>query len=56
MIRDSIFTYTQKLTDSQLNLPNQNKKSDEESIKQKTEILRRRGPVIKSVESVLKPE
>jgi len=33
-----------------------NRKSNEENYKQETEMLRRNGPVIKSVESVLRPE
>jgi len=47
----------QKLIGSQLNLLQGTKKqSSEENWKQKTEMLRRNGPVTKSVESDLRPE
>jgi len=36
--------------------PKKNKKSNEETKKTKTEMLRRNGPVMKSVESVLRPK
>jgi len=55
----TIFTCTQKLTNSQLNLPHgtkENKKRNEETKKQNTDMLRRKGPVIKSLESILRPE
>ena len=47
----------QKLTNSQLNLPHGTKqKRVMKKLKTKNEILRRNGPVVKSVESVLSPE
>jgi len=51
-IRYTIFACAQKLTNSQLNLPHgtKQKKSSEETKNKKTEMLRRNGPVIKSVE------
>jgi len=54
-IRLTILTCAQKLTRSQLNPPHgtEQKKNDEESKTKKTEMLRRNGPVVKSVESVL---
>ena len=54
-----IFTCTQKLTYSQLNLPHGTKeKIIMKKLKIKTEMLKRNGPVIshKAVESVLRPE
>ena len=52
-----IFTCAQKLTYSQLNLPHGTKqKRIMKKLKIKTEMLRRNGPVVKSVESVLRPE
>ena len=48
---------TQKLANSQLNLPHETKqKRLMKKLKIKTEMLRRNGPVIKAVESVLRPE
>ena len=43
---------------SQLNLPHgtKQKKNNEETKNKKTEMLRRNGPVVKSVESVLRLE
>ena len=55
MIRYSIFTYTQKLTNSQLSLTHGAKQKGVTN-KLKTEMLRRNGAVIKSVELVLRPE
>jgi len=47
----------QKLTSSQLSLPHGTKqKRIMKKLKNKTEMLRRNGPVVKSVESVLRLE
>jgi len=54
-MRYSIFTCTQKLTNSQLSLMHGTKQKGVMN-KLKTEMLRRNGPVIKSVELVLRPE
>jgi len=52
-----ILTCAQKLTSSQLNLPHGTKqKRVMRKLKQKTEMLRRNGPVIKFVESVVRLE
>jgi len=55
-IRWTILTCAQKLTSRQLNLPHRTKQSNEETKKKnkKTDMLRRNGPVVKSVESVLR--
>jgi len=51
---NKILTCAQKLASSQLNLPYGTKqKSNEETKNKTTEMLRRNGPVVKSVESVL---
>ena len=53
----TVFTCAQKLTNSQLNLLHGTKqKRAMKKLKTKNEMLRRNGPVIKSVESVLMPE
>jgi len=47
------------LTSKRVNLPHGNQKKTNrvmKKVKTKTEMLRRNGPVIKSVESVLRPE
>jgi len=52
--RLTILTCAQKLTSSQLNPPHgTEQKRIMKKLKQKTEMLRRNGPVVKSVESVL---
>jgi len=51
MIRRTILTCAQKLTSSQLSLPHRTKQKRIMK-KLKTEMLRRNGPVVKSVESV----
>ena len=57
MIRWTILTCAQKLTRSQLSLPHGTKqKRIMKKQKHKTEMLRRNGPVVKSVESVLRLE
>ena len=56
-IRYAIFTCAQKLINSQLNLPHGTKQNRVMKKQQtKTEMLRRNGPVTKSVEAVLRPE
>jgi len=56
-IRWRIFTCAQKLANSQLNLPHGTKqKRLMKKLKIKADMLRRNGPVVKSVESVLRPE
>ena len=56
-MRCIILTCAQKLANSQLNLPHGTKqKRVMKKLKTETEMLRRNGPVIKSVESVLRPE
>ena len=53
----TILTCAQKLTSSQLNLPHgTEQKRIMKKLKPKTEMLRRNGPVVKSVESVLRLE
>jgi len=53
-IRYTIFTCAEKLTNSQLNLPHGT--TQKLTIKTKSEMLKRNGPVLKSVELVLRPE
>ena len=56
-IRYAISTCAQKLINSQLNLPHGTKQNRVmKKQKTKTEMLRRNGPVTKSVESVLRLE
>jgi len=56
-MRCIILTCAQKLANSQLNLPHGTKqKRVMKKLKTKIEMLRRNGPVIKSTESVLRPE
>ena len=51
----TILTCAQKLTSSQLNLPHGTKQKIVKKLKtKKTEMPRRNGPVVKSVESVLR--
>jgi len=58
MIRWTILMCAQKLTNSQLNLPHgtEQKRIMKKLKPKKTEMLRRNGPVVKSVESVLRLE
>jgi len=57
MIRWTILTCAQKLTSSRLSLPHGTKeKRIMKKLKHKTQMLRRNGPVVKSVESVLRLE
>ena len=54
---DTIYYVRPKLTGSQLGLPHETKKSNNKTKqKQKTEMLRRNGPVVKFVESFERPE
>jgi len=53
---DYIYACAQKPMNSRLYLPHGAKKSNEETENKKTDMLRRNGPVIKSVDSVLRPE
>jgi len=55
-IRYTIFTCAEKLTNSQLNLPHGTTQKVTKKLKTKSEMLRRNGPVLKSVELVLRPE
>ena len=57
-IRWTILTCAQKLTSSQHNLPHgtEQKKNNEETKTKKNGDAQRNGPVVKSVESVLRPE
>jgi len=58
MTRYTMLMSAQKLMNSQLNLPHgtKQKKRVKKKLKTKTEMLRRNGPIIKSVESVLRLE